>query len=974
MIIGRDVLTALGIDVQFSDKMVKWDGAEMPLKSYVDGKVQDSFHVEEPPAVADALDRRIAENDYSKCDLDEYVHGLDYLSSDEQEKLLRTLQKYESLFDGTLGTWNCEPYHIQLRPDAKPYHAKAFPVPRINYQVLRNEVERLVSIGVLTKVNRSEWAAPTYIIKKKDLDPKTGLHKARFISDFRQLNARIKRTPYPIPKIQDMLQQLEGFQYASAIDLNMGYYHIKLDAESRKLCTIVLPWGKYEYNSLPMGLCNSPDVFQEKMNDLFVGMDEVRAYIDDLLLITSKSIDDHLEKLGLVFDRLRKAGLKVNASKSYFCTGALEYLGYWITREGIQPQPAKVHAIQRIAEPTNKKQLRGFIGIVNYYRDMWIRRSHVLAPLAKLTSKTAKWEWGPVERKAFNDMKKIICREVMLAFPDFSKPFVIHTDASHTQLGAVISQDEKPIAFYSRKLNPAQTRYTTTERELLSIVETLKEFRNILLGHQIIVWTDHKNLTCANFNTERVMRWRLVLEEYGPELRYIKGEQNIVADALSRLGIDDNIPLPSVHDVNAMAECFNNEGTEFPSEHYPLHYSTIAHYQKSDAALQALAKDNPLYTMKRFQNSDKYYELLVFKKDRIVVPKKLQKRAADWYHTTLLHPGETRTEQTIAQHFYWLGLRTTVLDVCKKCDICQRTKRDPKKYGLVPIKTAEAITRPPWHTLCIDLIGPYKIGEDVTKTKTVKGKKITTVIRQAPTLHCMTMIDPVTNWFEVTQVDNKSSAEVANELEICWFNRYPLPTEIVLDRGKEFMGEVQRMMLRDYNITRKPITTRNPQANSIVERVHKTVHNYLSTLQMHTKEPDEHYEKVAGYLSAVSKAVNSTVHTTMNATPTQLVFRRDAFLPVAFTADWTYIAERKQRLIEQNNARENKKRRPHAYQVGDQTMIRHDPNRKHGDDTWQGPFVITKVNDNGTVQLRQPLAHGATLQTWNIRNIRPYRA
>ena len=188
------------------------------------------------------------------------------------------------------------------------------------------------------------------------------------------------------------------------------------------------------------------------------------------------------------------------------------------------------------------------------------------------------------------------------------------------------------------------------------------------------------------------------------------------------------------------------------------------------------------------------------------------------------------------------------------------------------------------------------------------------------------------------------------------------------------MGEVQRMMLRDYNITRKPITTRNPQANSIVERVHKTVHNYLSTLQMHTKEPDEHYEKVAGYLSAVSKAVNSTVHTTMNATPTQLVFRRDAFLPVAFTADWTYIAERKQRLIEQNNARENKKRRPHAYQVGDQTMIRHDPNRKHGDDTWQGPFVITKVNDNGTVQLRQPLAHGATLQTWNIRNIRPYRA
>ena len=342
----------------------------------------------------------------------------------------------------------------------------------------------------------------------------------------------------------------------------------------------------------------------------------------------------------------------MNADKSKFCTGELEYLGYWITRNGIKPLPEKVHAIQKIAEPTNKKQLRGFIGIVNYYRDMWIRRSLILAPLARLTSKTVKWEWGAVESKAFNDMKKIICREVMLAFPDFSKTFVIHADASHTQLGAVISQDDKPIAFYSRKLNPAQTRYTTTERELLSIVDTLKEFRNILLGVKIVVWTDHKNLTCANFNTEHVMRWRLILEEYGPELRCIKGEQNIVADALSCLDLDDDVPLPSVHDANAMAECFNLEGTQFPSEHYPLHYSTIAHYQALDAELQKLAKGNPLYTMKRFQNSDKFYELLVFKKDRIVVPKQLQRRAAEWYHTTLLHPGETRTESTLGQHFY----------------------------------------------------------------------------------------------------------------------------------------------------------------------------------------------------------------------------------------------------------------------------------------------------------------------------------
>jgi RNase H-like domain found in reverse transcriptase len=198
-------------------------------------------------------------------------------------------------------------------------------------------------------------------------------------------------------------------------------------------------------------------------------------------------------------------------SKSFFAKTKLEYLGYWITCDGIKPLPDKVKAILAIDAPKNRKELRSFIGIINYYQDMWVRRSHVLAPLASLTSNKAKWSWGPQQEIAFQTAKKIIAREVMLAYPDFNKPFEIHTNASHYQLGAVISQQGKPIAFYSRKLNPAQTRYTTTERELLSIVETLKEYQNILLGHQIKVFTDHKNLVYKTFNTEWVMRCDKVL-------------------------------------------------------------------------------------------------------------------------------------------------------------------------------------------------------------------------------------------------------------------------------------------------------------------------------------------------------------------------------------------------------------------------------------------------------------------------------
>ena len=199
------------------------------------------------------------------------------------------------------------------------------------------------------------------------------------------------------------------------------------------------------------------------------------------------------------------------------------------------PIPKKVKAIQDLAVPKICKQLRQFIVMINFYRDMWQKRSELLAPLTALTSKKVKYDWKDEHQKCFDAIKRVIGREVLLAYTDFNAPFEIHDDASKLQIGAVISQKGKPIAFYSRNMNSAQQNYTMTEKELLSIVSTLKEFHNILLGHQITVYTEHKNLTHKKFNTERLMRWRLILEEFSPELKYIKGENNVISDALSRL-------------------------------------------------------------------------------------------------------------------------------------------------------------------------------------------------------------------------------------------------------------------------------------------------------------------------------------------------------------------------------------------------------------------------------------------------------
>ena len=210
------------------------------------------------------------------------------------------------MFDGNLVTWHGKPYDIKLKPDAEPYHGRPFPVPRIHELTFKQELDRLKALKSIKKVNRPQWGAPTFIIPNKD-------STLRFISDFRELNKRISFQPYPIPKIQNLLLRLEGFCYGTTLDLNMRYYHIELRAKSKELFTIVTQWGKCEYQQLPMGLCNSPDIIQEKISELFVGLDTVRVYIDDLFHVTKGSWTEHLSILKEMFTRLQKAGLKVNA-------------------------------------------------------------------------------------------------------------------------------------------------------------------------------------------------------------------------------------------------------------------------------------------------------------------------------------------------------------------------------------------------------------------------------------------------------------------------------------------------------------------------------------------------------------------------------------------------------------------------------------------------------------------------------------
>ena len=275
----------------------------------------------------------------------------------------------------------------------------------------------------------------------------------------------------------------------------------------------------------------------------------------------------------------------------------------------------------------------------------------------------------------------------------------------------------------------------------------------------------------------------------------------------------------------------------------------------------------------------------------------------------------------------------------------------------MPPKEAEAV---PWQQLCVDLVGPYKMPMNST-TKTWKKKKF-------DQLWCITMIDPATSWFEMVEIHNKTPMEMANIVEMTWLNRYPRPSIVTFDGGPEFKADFKKVMDKEFNLEVKPTTVRNPQANAILERVHQTIGNMIRTFQVYNRDDLDEEDPWSGILSAVMFAIRSTYHTTLEATPMQLVFGRDAILPIFHQADWQYIKAKKQRLINMNNQRENAKRIPYTYQINDKVLLERVKKTKYGEREYDGPFTILAVHNNGTAQIQKQNYSDVV----NIRRLKPY--
>ncbi len=319
LILGTVSMKEFGIILNFRDKMITIDETILPMRDI--NKLQGSsmlcalWHnhslAMQPQSTQDATERaaQILDAKYTKADLRLVVRdNCKHLKVDQQKKLRQLLTNYELLFDGNLGDWKTKPVSFQLKEGASPYHSRAFPVPKIHKDTLIKGVDRLVKLGVSERQPALEWASPSFIMPIKN-------RTICFLSNLGEVNKRLIRKPFPIPKISTVLQELEGLTFATALDLNMGYYTIRLDPDASRICTVIFPWGKYSYKRLPMGIADSPDIFQSKMLELMEDLEYVRAYLDDLLCISRSSLEDHLKKLEEVLRHLCDAGLKVNAEK-----------------------------------------------------------------------------------------------------------------------------------------------------------------------------------------------------------------------------------------------------------------------------------------------------------------------------------------------------------------------------------------------------------------------------------------------------------------------------------------------------------------------------------------------------------------------------------------------------------------------------------------------------------------------------------
>ena len=903
------------------------------------------------------------------------------LSPADQGKLEEMLTEFSDIFrrEGNK-THTCPLFEqsIPLNSD-KPVCVPQYPLPRAARDAVKERVQEFLDAGII-KPSKSGYNSPVWMVPKKD-------GKWRLCVDFREVNKLMIHDPFPLPKIDEMVEEFHGSEYLSTGDLFWGFYHVKVKEEDTHKLAFTTDVGRFEFIHMPMGLKIAPAVFQRLMN---LVLDDylrkfVLVYMDDVV-VYSKDKEQHFHDLRKVFERLREAGLRLKIEKCAFFQTELPFLGVIISKTGIRLDPSKVEAVVKFPKPDKDLgQLQSFLGLVGYFKRHIKNYAAIARPLfdlmkgeethkkkqkGKVRTPFKKNEWGPAQDEAFAALKEAATTAPVLSYPNFDIPFILTTDASAYAIGFVLSQEfpdgEHPIAYGSRSLKGAELNYSNTDREMLAVVKGVEHFRTYLYGRHFIIRTDHQAIALINRGkptSSRVLKWILDMKDYSFEVVYTPATKIRHADALSRVRYEEVAEKHEAEHVDPPEQVFHLWGE--PRSWEPiLEPLDWVEEQKADDQLQ------PLYqrALQGDQSTYKIYQgvlhQLIDGTHVPLVPQRHRSRIIKQFHGPPAqgHLGPERTYLTMRRYVYWPSMRNDVTEFVKKCEACQRNKRS---YIRIPLQP-QCIPPRLFHTVTMDVVGPVP--------PSLYQERYILVVQ-----------DLLTRWVEFAPMRQTDTPTIINHFMTVWITRYGVPERVLTDRGSNFVGELARAFYQAFGIPKANTTAYRPQGNGANERMHQELTKFFSIyLEDHSRTRWRFLLNDARY------AYNTAYHTALKMSPYEAVFgMRPSMGPLGIPQteeefdrqDQFYgmrrrVMMQKRQMIQENLQRAQERALKHQnahahripFHVDDLVLLRNHHPRDRWDQKYLGPWkvvnrlspVVFDIEKDG----RRKLVHAAHLKLY----------